>query len=45
MNYYSTRSKDYQIEKMVNEFEDKYFWPRKLGENLSCLTRYEDTYH
>ena len=42
---YSTRNMDYIIEKITNEFEDKYFWPRKLGDKLSCLARYTDTAH
>lgn len=42
---YSTRQMDYKIEQITNEFEDKYFWPRKLGDKLSCLTRYTDKAH
>lgn len=42
---FTTRSKDYIVERITNQFEDAYFWPRKLGENMSCLVRYEDKYH
>lgn len=42
---YSTRKKDYIIEQIANKFEDTYFWPRQLGEALSCMTRYDDTEH
>ena len=41
----STRKFDYIIERITNEFEDKYFWPRKLGTSLSCMQRYDDTAH
>lgn len=41
----STRSRDYFIEQIANEFEDKYFWSRQLGANISCMTRYEDIEH
>ena len=41
----STRKKDYIIEQIANQFEDTYFWPRQLGEALSCMNRYNDTGH
>lgn len=42
---YSTRKRDYIIEQIANQFEDTYFWPRQLGEAISCMNRYTDTEH
>lgn len=41
----STRRYDYIVERITNEFEDNYFWPRKLGNSISCMIRYDDKEH
>lgn len=41
----STRKRDYFIEQIANEFADKYFWPRQLGQQLSCMVRHQDERH
>ena len=41
----STRNRDYLVEQFANEFEDTYFWPRQLGQQLSCMVRHQDKEH
>lgn len=39
------RQKDSLVEQITNQFEDRYFWPKLLESNLTCMTRWNDTDH
>lgn len=40
-----SRRHDEQVERIVNGFEDQFFWPEILKDQLSCMTRYTDVQH
>lgn len=41
----NNRQQDELVEKITNEFEDQYFWPKLLKDKLSCMVRYDDPEH